>query len=126
MEKNNLVAVYGSLRQGFGNHGVMSRAEGEYMFTGKTKENYNLYNLGYYPAVSKAHSSSEKPVVVEVYAVSNTGLTGPLDMLEGFPNYYNRTLTKVVDESGAEFDCWLYHIDRHFENLVESGDWANV
>ena len=121
--KDQLVAVYGSLRKGFGNHSVMERAGGEYFFTGKTKENYDLHDLGYFPSVSKAHNTNGTPVVVEVFAVDEGGLKGPLDTLEGFPDFYNRSLTKVVDEEGKEFDVWLYHIDRANGPVVRSGDW---
>jgi gamma-glutamylcyclotransferase (GGCT)/AIG2-like uncharacterized protein YtfP len=122
----NLVATYGSLREGFHNNGVMKRANGEFQFNGITKENYNLYSLGSFPAVSLAHNYNETPVVVDVYEVDDDGLQGPLDTLEGYPNFYNRTLVTIVDGIGEEHQAWLYHIDEdRAASLVKSGDWAD-
>lgn len=121
----HLIATYGSLREGLHNNGVMKRANGEYQFQGMTKENYNLYSLGSFPAVSLAHDYNDTPVVVDVYEVDDDGLQGPLDTLEGYPNFYNRTLVTVVDGIGGEHQAWLYHIDEDRpSSLVKSGDWA--
>jgi len=123
MSKGVLVAVYGTLRQGHGNHWSMEQAQGELVGKGKTVENFNLYNLGAFPSVSLSHSSNKKPVVVEVYATDERGLTGPLDGLEGYPSFYNRTKVDVRLESGDVVEAWIYHIDDDKGNLIESGDW---
>lgn len=122
--KDVLVAVYGSLRQGLGNHRVIGMANGELVDTGKTKENYNMYSLGGFPSVSLAHTTHNSPIVVEVYRTDEEGLTGPLDGLEGYPNFYNRTLVDVVlDDSGEVVKVWLYHIDEEQRVPVHNGDW---
>ena len=121
---NNLVAVYGTLRQGHGNHRCMERAQGVFKFKGHTKENFNMYSLGGFPIVSMAHSSHEQSVVVEVYQASDEGVTGPLDTLEGYPHFYNRTQIDVVDGEGNVTEgVWMYHIDEEQRSPIKSGDW---
>ena len=119
-----LVAVYGSLRKGLGNHRVMEIAKGELVDAGYTSKNCNLYDLGAFPSVSLAHSSANKPVRVEVYQVPEDGVTGPLDGLEGYPHFYNRTVINVDLDNGEVVQAWLYHIDAEKSKLVESGDWV--
>ena len=119
------VSVYGTLRKGWGNHRVMEMANGELVGEGTTVENYNMYNLGGIPAVSLAHTSNETPVKVEVYEVGIEGLTGPLDGLEGYPNFYNRTLVPVDVVGVGIVDCWIYHIDREYDKVVKTGDWKD-
>ncbi len=124
MSKDILVAVYGSLRQGLGNHRVIGMANGELVDTGKTVENYNMYSLGAFPSVSLAHSSHGTQLVVEVYRTDEEGLTGPLDGLEGYPHFYNRTQVDVVlDDSGEVVSAWVYHIDEIKNEPVLDGDW---
>jgi gamma-glutamylcyclotransferase (GGCT)/AIG2-like uncharacterized protein YtfP len=119
MDKDILVAVYGSLRQGLGNHRVIGMANGELVDTGKTVDNYNMYSLGAFPSVSLQHSSHGVPLVVEVYRTDEAGLTGPLDGLEGYPHFYNRTQVDVVlDNSGEVVKAWVYHIDEQKDQPV--------
>lgn len=124
MSKNILVAVYGTLRKGCGNDHCMVRADGELVGKGQTVNHYNIYDLGAFPSVSLAHSGNETSVVVEVYAVDEDGLTGPLDCLEGYPHFYNRTKVYVELEDGEEVQAWIYHIDNEQGRLIESGDWC--
>ncbi|AFE86182.1 putative AIG-2 protein [Salinivibrio phage CW02] len=120
-----LVAVYGTLRKGYGNHQVMKMVDGDFVAKGTTSQNFNMYHMGGFPSVSKAHSSSETPITVEVYYVEEGGLTGPLDRLEGYPRFYNRTKTPVILDDGTLVDAWLYHIDEETGPVIESGDWED-
>ncbi|MGL4519211.1 MAG: gamma-glutamylcyclotransferase family protein [Phocaeicola sp.] len=130
-EKNVYVATYGSLRRKMGNHSVNAMAGGEFVGLGKTEQNINLYAYcSGFPSVSLAHSSNEKPVVVDVYHTTQSGLEGPYDRLEGYNEkdpkrgFYDRTLVKINMDDGRELDAWIYHIDEETGPLVESGDWA--
>lgn len=120
------VAVYGTLRRGYGNHRVMERADGGFVGKGVTAKKFNMYHMGGFPSVSKAHSSSQTPITVEVYDVEKEGITGPLDTLEGFPRFYNRTKTDIILDDGTLVDAWLYHIDEETGPVIESGDWEDA
>ena len=125
-EGKTFVAVYGSLRTGMSNYGVNLRAGAELVGKGRTVEDYDLHRYAgcYFPSVSLTHSDSEKPVVVEVFETTQAGLTGPYDGLEGYPNFYNRTVVPVVLDDGREVDAWIYHIDEKQTDVVDSGDWV--
>lgn len=121
LKDNNLVAVYGSLRKGLGNHGVLG--DSEYMFNGVTKGTMYDYSGGGFPAVTLRGDTS---LVVEVYRVPDEDTADRLDWLEGYPNFYNRTQVDITDADGT-FICeaWLYHIEDDMSHLplVEGGDW---
>lgn len=126
-EKTHLVAVYGSLLSGLGNHSVMKRAEGKLVGEFTTPAEYTMVSLGGFPGLHKQGSTAIK---VEVYEVKESGLKGPLDSLEGYNeddpsrSFYIRE--KIQTPYG---DAWIYfyngtsHID--VNRIVESGDWKD-
>lgn len=131
VEKNVLIATYGSLRVGMQNFGINTAAGATLVGCGETVDNFDLFRYGgaYFPSVSLAHSKSNKPVVVDVFETTQEGLEGPYDMLEGHSpdrddNFYNRTLVKIQMDSGEVLDAWIYHIDEEQPERVESGDWC--
>lgn len=113
------VAVYGTLKQGFSNHRVMQYAGGkkigEEVLSGAT-----MFSYGAFPVI--ALDCSENNILVEVYEVEDLE---PLDRLEGFPNFYDRS--KVETKWGS---AWIYHApSREVDHInatlprVESGIW---
>lgn len=119
MELPALVAVYGSLRKGFGNSYHLDGAN----FLGECKTNAEctLYSLGYFPGLT---FEGDTEVVLEVYQVSDRGMANSLDSLEGYPHFYNR---KQIDTIYGK--AWVYYMepsDRYIQSgtKVESGDWA--
>ena len=123
---NTFIATYGSLRRKMQNFGVNARGGGEFVASGKTTQNFDLYRYGgsYFPSVSLEHSDSEKPVVVDVFEAPLDGLTGAYDMLEGYPSFYNRTPVEIQTDDGEVLVAWIYHIDKVQSTRVESGDWC--
>ena len=72
-----LVAVYGTLKKGFGNHGLMAQAQ----FLGCDKlTQICLYDIGPYPG---ARLEASAGIEVEVYAISQSHLA-ELDLLEEY------------------------------------------
>ncbi len=120
-----LVAVYGSLLSGLGNHRVIGRANATLVGKGATAENFDMFSMGSIPYVSLAHSESNTPIVVEVYCTDEAGLTGPLDTLEGYPHFYNRTKVHVHLDDGDTVEAWIYHIDEFSTARVATGDWRS-
>jgi gamma-glutamylaminecyclotransferase len=118
------VFVYGSLKRGFHNHSVLDGAK----FAGEATLNpkYTMYSLGGYPAIvpDGKHPSQ---IIGELYEVDNAGLAR-LDMLEGYPSYYNRRKEIVNTERGGEI-AWVYYIEPANNNgnndVVKSGLWKN-
>lgn len=114
-QQTNRVGVYGSLKQGFGNHRVMQQAGGK-LVGEATMVGATMYSLGAFPGLILDNNTS--PIHLEVYEVQDMQ---PLDWLEGFPDFYNR---RIVSTSLG--DCWVYHLNnenpRHLTK-VESGKW---
>lgn len=113
MESLGLVAVYGSLRAGMGNHRVL----GASTKVGSCKvQGWVMRSLGGFPYIH--HGEGE--IVIEVYEV-NALTSARLDGLEGYPSFYNR---EQIDTPFGK--AWIYFIEdrSHTAPLVTSGDWV--
>ena len=114
----SLVSVYGSLRAGLGNHRLLSTAVRQ--DDGIIADGFRMVSLGGFPALIK--QGEHTPIVVEVYEVENETRASNLDMLEGYPSFYDREVVTLVD--GRE--CWVYFIrgNSYSDNTpVPNGDW---
>lgn len=121
-----LVIVYGTLRQGYGNHRLIEQSGLGYVGTDKV-DGFEMFPVGHgaFPFVREAGQGNK--VVVEVYCAHSprhlAAAMQRLDRLEGYPHMYNRKL--VQTETGLI--GWIYFdSDFHFGTngkKVESGDW---
>ena len=119
----NLVAVYGTLRKGQGNHRLLAHVKEHRL---GTVDGFKMYHLGGFPALQHDVGTA----VVEVYEVDQETMRS-LDWLEGYrgkdqTNFYNREITEVNLESGEVVDAWIYFIDDDMQHrsVIESGDWV--
>ncbi len=114
----SLVAVYGSLRCGLGNHRLLQTAVRQ--DDGCIRDGFRMVSLGGFPALLK--DGEHHPITVEVYEVDTETRARNLDMLEGYPSFYDRELVTLID--GRE--CWVYFINggrySHHEPVL-TGDW---
>jgi len=114
-----LVAVYGTLKSGFGNHRVLGE-EAEFMGN-DVLDNWSMYSYGHFPFVVPTEDAGDK-IYVEVYAIPNLRRTDALEGYhEGYDGFYDRK--KVATIFG---DAWIYFFpekpDRNYPR-VESGVW---
>lgn len=118
------IAVYGTLRKGFGNHRVLG--DSTLVGTGKTVEKLKMTAAGI-PFVTRNEEVSN--ITVEVYDVSDAQLPR-VDGLEGYnPNnhegsWYKRTPIQVMigeDEVTAS----IYFGDKDAATVIASGDYAD-
>jgi gamma-glutamylcyclotransferase (GGCT)/AIG2-like uncharacterized protein YtfP len=88
---------------------------------GKITDQYRMISLGGFPGLLKEGTPTE--ITVEVYEVTSDRIAGSLDMLEGYPSFYDRELTTLVD--GRE--CWVYFLGDRYNSypVIDSGDWCN-
>tara|TARA_R110002074_G_scaffold86269_2_gene190575 strand:+ start:357 stop:1217 length:861 start_codon:yes stop_codon:yes gene_type:complete len=99
------VAVYGTLKSGYHNHGLIE--EQEFIGQGQTKSAYPLEVEGLpYMHDIKGEGSQ---VTVEVYDVSDECFDR-LDMLEGHPSFYKRRMTTITMDDWSETRAWVYFI----------------
>jgi gamma-glutamylcyclotransferase (GGCT)/AIG2-like uncharacterized protein YtfP len=115
------VAVYGTLRRGFGNHGLL---EGSQMIgEGNTVDGFTMRARGI-PYVSK---NGQTQIKVEVYSVDEVTLDD-LDSLEGHPRWYKREEVDVKLDNGKYERAYMYLMDEESVSnvgIVESGDYKN-
>lgn len=124
MKKRNLVAVYGSLLSGLGNHHWMKAlGEEHYELKGEVtlETGFELFPLGGYPGIQEG----DHPLVVEVYAVTDELLRGPLDGLEGYtegrtPTFYDR---RTIDTPFGKTFIYYFVRGREGRPIIEDGNW---
>ena len=100
---------YGTLKKGFGNHGILKDAE----YLGKAVIDGKMYSMGAFPYVDITKKGF---VEGEVYKI-NPQILAKCDTLEGYPHFYNRTLVDAM--------FYVYHMkhtDECYEE-IEDGVW---
>lgn len=106
------IIVYGSLKREQGNSHWMTNAQllGEYLLPG-----YELYDLGYYPAVV----AGEGRIHCEVYWITST-ILAELDELKNYGRDYKRELVNT-----PYGNAWIYLYLHDVSKLprITSGDW---
>lgn len=118
-----LVAVYGTLRTGYGNN-KYCLARSQSIGHGFVS-NMQMYSYGGFPVCCSTDNLADK-VVVEVFDTPDVDLA-KCDRLEGHPTFYERQEVTVLMENGTTLQAQMYlqpqeccnHLD-----LVESGDWS--
>lgn len=101
----HVVAVYGTLKQGHGNHDRFL-GTAHYLGSGTTADRYPLVINGL-PYLLDDRDSGYN-VEVELYSVSDS-LLERLDGLEGHPAWYRRRQIPIVlDGTGELCDAWVY------------------
>ena len=119
-QASTLVAVYGTLRLGQGNHHVMEVSNGEYLGTTRLPGTIRAGQWSGFPYLTLEHPGEKGEFTAEVFRIPDGNLTH-LDRLEGYPSFYNRSV--VSTKFG---DAWIYHIeDEHTYAIpaIEGGDW---
>jgi gamma-glutamylcyclotransferase (GGCT)/AIG2-like uncharacterized protein YtfP len=120
-----LIAVYGTLRKGWGNHRLI--ADAEFVGKGKTKEDLVLTQSGI-PYVSRQKVGNPdypaSKVTVEIYRVTDPWMMNSLDSLEGHPEWYFRSPVEVELEDGNELVAEIYLNERSVGRPNASGDFG--
>lgn len=114
------VFVYGTLMKEGCNHSVMMKAGGLFKCKALTSPYYRLVSLGGYPGMIKGLDCTLR-VVGELYTV---GDIAPLDMLEGYPDFYGRTKISVVGVMSPTIirrAAWAYFVNERPLNNTSLG-----
>lgn len=113
MKKNDLVAVYGTLMSGFGNHRILSNSN----FLGNdTINGFNMHDIGWFPGIIKG----EDKISAEIYQIDSEETVQQLDYLEGYPNLYTR---EQVDTQYGKAWIYIYNNKLDDKKRVTRGDW---
>lgn len=100
-----LIAVYGTLKKGYGNHLLLTNAV--YVDDAKTYSTYPLVIHGSGLPFLVDKPGSGKKVTVELYLVNQTELKR-IDLLEGHPNWYERKKRRVTTTNGEVLLPYIY------------------
>ena len=120
------VFVYGTLKEGFGNHHVMRNAGGIKYGNGYTSDQATMWSMGGFPGIAFDDGEGDEYPTAhihgEVYSVENMR---PLDTLEGYPHFYDRKVVGIETSFGTIY-AWIYYLkkeDIDVNNLILSGEW---
>jgi gamma-glutamylcyclotransferase (GGCT)/AIG2-like uncharacterized protein YtfP len=103
MSKIN-VFVYGSLKQGFHNHGWMEEIGAKYLGKCSTEKIFDMISMyDSYPGLI----NGEYGIIGELYEIDSMDIYH-LDRLEGYPNYYDRQVINVNMDNGVEYKAICY------------------
>lgn len=115
--------VYGTLKQGHGNHRVLKDSKKVGEFT--TEPVYTMFSLGGFPGVIKGGNTAIKG---EIYEVISPEIENGLDRLEGYQknstsNLYNKEIIKL-----GNYNAYIYTFNSDRRNInnykkIESGKW---
>lgn len=115
------IAVYGTLKRGFGNHRLIEHCE--LVGKGKTAKKYAMYRAGI-PYVSQKKQISK--IKVEVYDVPDKDVPR-VDALEGHPVWYRREEITIVLDNQEEVRAELYfceNFNKDRTELVADGNYV--
>ena len=121
------VFVYGSLKKGFGNHRVLKMNDGVLLSDNVMIFGAKMYNVGAFPCITFSDNPSDV-VHGELYVVNNNTLKA-LDMLEGYPDFYDRKQVYIYDEDNPAYqtEAWVYYWadEEQAEGLtqIKTGRW---
>jgi len=117
------VAVYGTLRQGQGNHRLLNQDPVKHIEVA----GFKMYSLGGFPAIQTSENSKDV-IKAELYEVDDSTLRD-LDRLEGYDRTQTTTNTfydvQVIDVDGDKVDIYTMP-NREFSesSRIENGDWV--
>ena len=125
---NTLVAVYGTLKQGGSNSGVMAADGGEYIGEGETVQKFTMYGGYGFPRVV----FNGPPVsTIKIHLFRITDEPFYMDSLEGHPTFFRRRQIPVRVNDKTQH-AWMYfhpevdeHQAQHLE-VVQDGYWEHL
>jgi gamma-glutamylcyclotransferase (GGCT)/AIG2-like uncharacterized protein YtfP len=122
MSEKKLLFVYGSLRQGLGNHSFLRDENVSYLGNFITEPEWTMISLGGFPALLEGGNTA---ITGELYSVPEP-VYRAIERLEGYPTFYNRKpLTTPLGEAEVYYIEEMERYGRNPEDytVVEHGDW---
>lgn len=111
MAKTIRVFVYGTLKQGYGNHSALegSKFLGRATVTAPLK----LVDLGWYPGLVRTRSEVPATIGGEVYEIDSDTLA-TLDLIEGHPSFYCREKLRT----SLNLNAWAYLLPEGYAERI--------
>jgi gamma-glutamylcyclotransferase (GGCT)/AIG2-like uncharacterized protein YtfP len=119
--ERTLVFVYGTLLKGEPNHDSFLASRGaKFVKSGVTEGYFVMFGRGFplaRPAIATDDGVTVGRVRGEIYSVDKDCL-GHLDALEGHPNFYRRTPTKIDGIDNEEMTVEMYHWNQGNDTVI--------
>lgn len=115
-----LYAVYGTLRQGFGNNRLLQNEHSQYLGTQTLNIPFKMVSMGGFPGLVSTPDVT-RDITIEVFRVTDAGVEDRLDGLEGYPGWYDKQT--IETKWGTAFVYTQTEAQVRRAPLVESGDW---
>lgn len=122
--------VYGTLRAGEPNHGIVRRHL--ILSEGGSVGDYALYDNLFFPYAVASEGNTVIGDILHVGSDDYLTVLAALDLLEGVEvGHYVRNVVTVLTENDEEVQCWMYtagpavyaEIMQGRFDLIEGGDW---
>lgn len=113
-DKCNMI-VYGSLKKGFSNHGLMGTANATFIGSATSLEpKFKMYGVGKsFPGLVSGNSF----FTGEVYELSIKNVEYYIDFLEGYPHFYTRNKINVkLNDTNEVVNTWVYMLSDDYLN----------
>lgn len=111
------VFVYGTLKKNQSNHSVLERINGLLIGNGKTTyPTFQMFSMNdWYPVIINGNSY----INGEVYLINESDLFSDLDVLEGYPDLYQRKAIDVTLDSGSKIKAIVYYMSGSFGDIKD-------
>ncbi len=106
LPRKNFVFVYGSLRKGLHNHGLLDTCGSEFVDQAKTIDS-TFTMTAYSSSFPAVYDGGTERIFGELYEVSDECVMH-LDGLEGHPNWYKREERKFDTKENGIMTAWIY------------------
>lgn len=116
-----LYAVYGTLRNGWGNHRLLDNEHCTFLGTERTLPLFHMISLGGFPGVIP---NGKQEITIEIYEVNSPEVERRLDQLEGYPRFYQKM---VIETKWGPANIYILsedYLKKDSYPIVKSGDWA--
>ena len=120
------IFVYGTLKKHQPNFPIIK--SGIFCGVGKLGKSsrYRMVSLGAFPALIPASITESQTIAGEIWKVDENAFLN-VELLEGYPTFYDREKLPVEDSEGNEHHCIVYYIpdelsSRHLKS-VHMGNW---
>ena len=118
--------VYGTLKQHQPNFPIIK--SGIFCGVGKLEKSsrYRMVSLGAFPALIPASSKDSQIINGEIWKVDDNAFLN-VELLEGYPTFYDREKLIVKDSKGNDHHCFVYYIPDKLSSRqlssVDMGTW---
>jgi len=116
--------VYGSLKKGFDNHGILSKAT--YISKARTVRKFAMYEAKNkeYPYLIKNQALNH--IYGELFKIRRKDLLQKIDIFEGSPDYYTRDSININTRSGNKRAFTYFYVDTKNHNKSKAIDKWNM